>query len=254
MKPPSDAMQPASTTDALLAAARSAAPASAMPAGTSPLLGVLRRELLLTLRRRSEVATVLVFFVMVASLFPLAIGPEPQRLRAIGPGVLWVGALLSTLLGLPRMFGEDFADGTLEQMVLSPTPFAWLVVGKIVAHWLVAGLPLVLLAPLLGLQFGLAPQALGLLVVALLLGTPLLSLVGAIGAALTLGARGGGALLALLLLPLYVPALVFGAGALTAQAAGLDYSGYLALLGAMLVAAVFLAPPAAAAAVRIAIE
>ncbi len=236
------------------AGARASRSAAGEPRRASALLGMLRRELLLTLRRRSEVATVLVFFVMVASLFPLAIGPEPARLRAIGPGVLWVGALLSTLLGLPRMFGDDYADGTLEQMLLSPTPFAWLVGGKIIAHWLVAGLPLVLLAPVLGLQFGLPPAALALLVGALLLGTPLLSLIGAIGAALTLGTRGGGALLALLLLPLYVPALVFGAGALAAQASGLDYSGYLSLLGAMLVVAMFLAPPAAAAAVRIAIE
>ncbi len=220
----------------------------------STLFAMLRRELLLALRRRSDVATALAFFVIVASLFPLAIGPEPQRLRQIGPGVLWVGALLSTLLGLHRMFGDDFADGTLEQMLLSPTPLAWLIGGKIAAHWLVAGLPLVLLAPLLGLQFALPGPALALLTVALLLGTPLLSLVGAIGAALTLGARGGGALLALLVLPLYVPALVFGAGALTAQATGLDYTGHLALLGAMLVMALFLAPLATAAAVRIALE
>ncbi len=228
--------------------------ADAEPRATSAMLAMLRRELLLTLRRRSEIATVLMFFVIVASLFPLAIGPEPQRLRAIGPGVLWVGALLSTLLGLHRMFAEDYADGTLEQLALSPTPLAWLVAGKIVAHWLVAGLPLVLLAPALGLQYGMPPAALALLVAALLLGTPLLSLIGSIGAALTLGARGGGALLALLLLPLYVPALVFGSGALTAQASGLDSSGHLALLGAMLVVAAFLAPMASAAAIRIAIE
>ncbi len=254
MKPLTEAIPPSAAQPSRFGRVDAADRAEPLPRRASPLLGMLRREWLLTMRRRSEVATMLVFFMLVASLFPLAIGPEPERLRVIGPGVLWVGALLSTLLGLPRMFGDDFADGTLEQMVLSPTPFAWLVAGKIVAHWLVAGLPLVVLAPLLGLQFGMDPRALGLLVVALLLGTPLLSLLGAIGAALTLGARGGGALLALLLLPLYVPALVFGAGALTAQAAGLDYTGYLALLGAMLVVAMFLAPAAAAAAVRIAIE
>jgi heme exporter protein B len=254
MKPWTEAIPRSAAQPSRFGSADAAEAGDPLARRASPLLGMLRREWLLTMRRRSEVATMLVFFVLVASLFPLAVGPEPGRLRAIGPGVLWVGALLSTLLGLPRMFGDDFADGTLEQMVLSPTPFAWLVAGKIVAHWLVAGLPLVLLAPLLGLQFGMDPRALGLLVAALLLGTPLLSLLGAIGAALTLGTRGGGALLALLLLPLYVPALVFGAGALTAQAAGLDYTGYLALLGAMLVVAMFLAPAAAAAAVRIAIE
>ncbi len=231
-----------------------AALAVAESAARSPLLAMLRRELLLAARRRSEIATALAFFVIVASLFPLAIGPEPKLLREIGPGVLWVGALLSTLLGLHRMFGDDHADGTLEQMLLSPTPLPWLIVGKIAAHWLVAGLPLVLLAPVLGLQFALSAPALALLTGALLLGTPLLSLIGAIGAALTLGARGGGALLALLVLPLYVPALVFGAGALSAQATGLDFTGHLALLGAMLLFAMFLAPLATAAAVRIALE
>ena len=218
------------------------------------LLAMLRRELQLAMRRRSEVLTALAFFVVVASLFPLAIGPEPELLRRIGPGVLWVGALLSTLLGLHRMFADDYADGTLEQMALSPLPFAWLTAAKIAAHWLVCGLPLVLLAPLLGLQFALDAPALALLTAGLLIGTPLLSLLGAIGAALTLGSRGGGALLALLVLPLYVPALVFGAGALSAQAAGLHFGSHLALLGAMLALAVFFAPLATAMAVRIALE
>lgn len=218
------------------------------------LLAMLRRELQLAMRRRGEVLTALCFFVVTASLFPLAVGPEPDLLRRIGPGVLWVAALLSTLLGLHRLFADDYADGTLEQMALSPLPFAWLAAAKIAAHWLVCGLPLVLLAPLLGLQFALDAPALGLLTVGLLIGTPLLSLLGAIGAALTLGARGGGALLALLVLPLYVPALVFGSGALAAQAAGLEFGSHLALLGAMLALALFLAPLATAAAVRIALE
>lgn len=216
--------------------------------------GMLQRELRLAMRRRGELLTILTFFVVAASLFPLAIGPEPARLQRIGPGVLWVAALLSTLLGLPRMFAEDYGDGTLEQMALSPVPFAWLAAAKIAAHWLVTGLPLVLLAPMLGLQFALDASALGLLTLGLLLGTPLLSLLGAIGAALTLGARGGSALLALLVLPLYVPALVFGAGAVSAQAAGLEYGSYLALLGALLALAVFFAPLATALAVRIALE
>ena len=215
---------------------------------------MLAREIMLAMRRRSDVLTALVFFVVVASLFPLAIGPEPALLRRIGPGVLWVGALLSTLLGLHRLFADDHADGTLEQLVLSPTPFAWLVAGKILAHWLLAGLPLVILAPVLGLQFALGRDALAVLTLGLLIGTPVLSLIGAIGAALTLGLRGGGALLALLVLPLYVPALVFGAGSVQAQVDGLDWAGHLALLGAMLAAAAFLAPLATAAAVRISVE
>ena len=155
----------------------------------------LRRDLLLVMRRKSEVLTALFFFVIVSSLFPLGIGPEPALLRKIAPGVLWVGALLATMLGLQRMFAADHADGTLEQMALSPTPLVWLVAGKIAAHWLVSGLPLVLIAPVLGLQFDLDTGALGVLMLALLLGTPLLSLIGAIGAALTLGVRGGGVLL-----------------------------------------------------------
>jgi heme exporter protein B len=214
----------------------------------------LRRDLLLAARRRTEVLTALFFFVVVTSLFPLAIGPEPALLARIGPGVLWVAALLATLLGLPRLFAADHADGTLEQMALAPQAFAAQVGGKIAAHWLLCGLPLVLLSPLLGVQFGLAPDALGILVVSLLVGTPVLSLVGAIGAALTLGLRGGGALLSLLVLPLFIPALVFGAGAVEAHSAGLGARGHLLLLGAMLSLALFLAPWATTAALRIALE
>jgi len=213
-----------------------------------------RRDLLLALRRQSEVLTALFFFVIVCSLFPLGIGPEPALLRKIAPGVLWVAALLATLLGLPRLFAADHQDGTLEQMALSPSSLGLLVAGKVLAHWLVSGLPLVLLAPVLGIQFDLAPDALLVLVIALLLGTPLLSLIGAIGAALTLGVRGGGVLLALLVLPLYVPALIFGAGAVEAHIAGMAYAGHLSLLGAMLAVAVFFAPWATTAALRIALE
>jgi len=190
----------------------------------------------------------------VSSLFPLGIGPEPALLRKIGPGVLWVGALLATMLGLQRMFAADHADGTLEQMALSPRSFTLQVLGKVAAHWLLCGLPLVVLAPLLGLQFDLDADTLGVLALSLLIGTPLLSLIGAIGAALTLGVRGGGALLALLVLPLFVPALVFGAGAVEAQAAGLGVQGHLSLLGAMLALALFFAPWALAAALRIALD
>lgn len=215
---------------------------------------IVRRDLLLAMRRKSEVLTALFFFVIVVSLFPLGIGPEPALLRKIAPGILWVAALLSTMLSLNRLFATDHADGTLEQLVLSPTPLGLLVAGKILAHWLVSGLPLVLLAPVLGLQFDLDPSALGILIVALLLGTPLLSLIGAIGAALTLGVRGGGVLLSLLVLPLYVPALIFGAGAVEAHISGLGATGHLSLLAALLALAAFFAPWATTAALRIALE
>jgi heme exporter protein B len=215
---------------------------------------IVRRDVLLALRRKSEVLTTLFFFVVVVSMFPLGIGPEPELLKKIAPGVLWVAALLSTLLGLPRLFAADYLDGTLEQMALAPSSLAVLVAGKITAHWLLCGLPLVLLAPLLGLQFGLNGAVLGILSFSLLLGTPLLSLIGATGAALTLGVRGGGVLLALLVLPLYIPALVFGAGAVEAQSAGLSVEGHLSLLAALLALASFFAPWATTAALRVAVE
>lgn len=218
------------------------------------VLAIIRRDLLLALRRKSEVLTVLFFFMIVVSLFPLGIGPESALLKKIAPGILWVAALLATMLGLARLFAPDHADGTLEQVVLAPAPLGLLVTGKIVAHWISTGLPLVLLAPVLGLQFGLDADALGILVVALLLGTPLLSLIGAIGAALTLGVRGGGVLLSLLVLPLYVPALIFGAGAVEAHISGLGAGGHLSLLAALLALAAFFAPWATTAALRIALE
>lgn len=220
----------------------------------SAILAVLQRDLLVVVRRKSEVLTALFFFVIVSSLFPLGIGPEPGLLRKIAPGVLWVGALLATMLALQRMFAADHADGTLEQMAISPSPLVGLVVGKIAAHWLVSGLPLVLMAPVLGLQFDLDAGALGVLMLALLLGTPVLSLVGAIGAALTLGVRGGGVLLSLLVLPLFVPVLIFGAGAVESHIAGLGAGGHLSLLAALLALSVFFAPWAATAALRIALE
>lgn len=218
------------------------------------VLAILQRDLLVVMRRKSEVLAALFFFVIVSSLFPLGIGPEPSLLRKIAPGVLWVGALLATMLGLHRMFAADLADGTLEQMAISPTPLVALVMGKIVAHWLVSGLPLVLVAPVLGLQFDLDGGALGVLMLALLLGTPVLSLIGAIGAALTLGVRGGGVLLSLLVLPLFVPVLIFGAGAVESYVAGMGAGGHLSLLAALLALAVFFAPWAATAALRITLE
>ena len=226
----------------------------AAPREGSPVLAVLQRDLLLAVRRKGEVLTALFFFVIVSSLFPLGIGPEPALLRKIGPGVLWVGALLATMLGLQRMFASDHADGTLEQMVLSSAPLPLLVAGKIAAHWLVCGLPVVLLAPVLGLQFDLDAASLATLTLGLLIGTPVLSLLGAIGAALTLGVRGGGVLLSLLVLPLYIPTLIFGAGAVQAQLSGLDPGGHLSLLGALLALSLFIAPWATTAALRISLE
>ncbi len=222
-------------------------------AGTG-LRWALARDLRVALRSRAELGVQLLFYVIVVSLFPLALAPEPTLLHNLGPGVLWVAALLASLLSLPRLFASDFADGTLEQIALSPHPLPALVSGKMLAHWLTTGLPVVLLTPLLGLQYGLAPEVLAVTMIALLLGTPILSLLGAIGAALTLGTRGGGSLLALLVLPLYVPVLIFGAGAADALRAGLTVSPHLSLLGAGLLIALVGTPFATAAAVRIALD
>jgi heme exporter protein B len=212
------------------------------------------RDLRIALRHPGETLLVVAFFVLVASLFPLGIGAEPQVLARIGAGVIWVCALLAAFLSLPGLFAADHGDGTLEQMVLSPHPaLAWSS-GKIAAHWVASGVPLTLLSPLLGLQYGLAPDTLGVLAAALALGTPVLSLLGAACAALTLGARSGGMLLALIALPLFVPVLVFGAGAAEAQAAGLAATPHLSILAAALVVAVFAVPPAVVLAVRIALE
>ena len=215
---------------------------------------LVMRDLRLALRRKSEVLSAMFFFVVVAALFPLAIGPEPAMLRQIGPGVLWVGALLASMLALARLFEVDHRDGALEQMLLSPHPLWLLVLGKITAHWLLCGLPLVILAPVLGLQFNLSPDALSVLCLSLLLGTPVLSCVGAIGAALTLGLRGGGVLISLLVLPLYVPVLVFGAGAVQALDSGLGAQAHVSILLALLLPALFFSPWACSAALRIALE
>lgn len=218
------------------------------------LTTIIRRDLLLAYRRRSDVLTTLFFFVIVVSLFPLGVGPEMKTLRLIAPGVVWVAALLASMLSLNRLFAADHQDGTLEQMLLAPQPLALIVLGKIVAHWLVSGLPLALMAPVLGMQFDLPPEALAILFFALLLGTPILSLIGAIGAALTLGLRGGGVLLSLLVLPLYIPALIFGAGAVEAYIAGVSPEGHLSLLGALLILTGLTAPWVTAVALRIAME
>ncbi len=181
---------------------------------------VFRRDLLLAARKPADVATPLVFFAIVVSLFPLGVGPEPAVLRTLAPGVLWVAALLATMLSLNRLFAADYTDGTLEQLALSPQPLTALVLAKVMAHWVTTGLPLLLLSPLLAIQLYLPTDAFGTLLLALLLGTPVLSLIGSIGAGLTLGLRGGGVLLSLLVLPLYTPILIFGAGAVTATCDG----------------------------------
>jgi heme exporter protein B len=220
----------------------------------SVMLALLRREFSVALRQKGEVLTPLVFFVVIASLFPLGVGPESALLLRMAPGVLWVSALLAAMLSLQRLFATDYADGSLEQMALSSTPLGLLVVAKALSHFLLSGLPLVLMAPVLGLQFGLEPRALGILMLTLLLGTPTLSLIGSVGAALTLGVRGAGVLLSLLILPLYIPVLIFGAGAVEADAAGLGFSGHLSLLAALLVLSVFFAPLATTTALRISLE
>jgi len=215
---------------------------------------VIYRDLLLATRRWADVLTALVFFVIVVSLFPLGVGPEPNLLRTIAPGVIWVAALLASMLSLTRMFSADYADGTLEQMLLSAAPLGMIVAAKVAAHWLVTGLLVVLIAPLLALQFDLPQQLLATLTLSLLLGTPVLSMIGAIGAALTLGLRGGGALLSLLVLPLYVPVLIIGASTVDMAAAGLGTEAHFLLLAALLVVAAAFAPWAAAAALRISAE
>ena len=215
------------------------------------ILGIIRRDLLLAMRRRSDVLTTLFFFIIVVSLFPLGVGPESNMLRMMASGIVWVAALLASMLSLSRMFSGDYADGTLEQMLLSPVSLSALVLGKTIAHWLVTGVPLVLMAPVLGIQYDLSAEALVVLALPLLLGTPVLSLIGAIGAALTLGLRGGGMLVSILVLPLYIPVLIFGAGAVEASNAGMGFEAHFSLLGAFLLVSGVFSPWAAAASLRI---
>jgi heme exporter protein B len=224
------------------------------PSMSEALRGVVRRDLLLAMRHRSDVAMSVFFVVIVASLFPLGVGPEPAVLRTIASGVLWVTALLACLLSLGRLFTADYLDGVLEQTLLIPQPLAVLVVGKVFTHWVISGLPVVLLSPLLGLQFGLSGESLGVLTLSLLLGTPTLSMIGAIGAALTLGLRGSGLLVALLVLPLFIPVLIFGAGAVSNSLAGIGSEANLSLLGACFLLSFAFAPWATAVALRIALD
>jgi heme exporter protein B len=218
------------------------------------LLTVIRRDLLLAARRRGDWLTSQFFFIMVASMFPLGIGPDPVTLKMIGPGVVWVSALLASLLSLPRLLAEDYRDGSLEQMLLTPQPPVLLALGKALAHWLIYCIPLLVISPILGIQFALPAEAIAILMLSLLIGTPILSLLGSVGAALTLGLRGSGVLLTLLILPLYVPVLIFGAGAVDATLAGTGAESHLSLLGAILVLTLLVAPWIAAMALRVSIE
>lgn len=215
---------------------------------------IVRRELRLALRNRTELINPLWFFLIVMALFPLGIGPEPQLLGRIAPGVIWVAALLACLLSLERLFADDFADGTLEQLLLLPLPLPLTVLGKVCAHWLVTGLPLLLISPLAALFFSLDAATWWAMALTLLLGTPTLSLLGAIGAGLTVGLRKGGVLIGLLLLPWFIPVLIFATAAIDSAAQGLPIAGYLAILAALLVGSAMLAPFAAAAALRIGLQ
>lgn len=215
---------------------------------------IVWRDLMLAWRRRSDMLSTVFFFVIVVSLFPLGIGPETQLLRSIAPGVVWVAALLASMLSLGRLFANDYQDGTLEQLLLTPQPLYLVVIGKVLAHWIIAEIPLVLIAPLVGVQFDLSRDTLLILFVSLLVGTPILSLIGAVGAALTLGLRGGGVLISILILPLYIPALIFGAGAVEASIIGVAAAPHLYLLGAFAVISLLFAPWAASAALRISLE
>lgn len=220
----------------------------------SVLYKILARDIKVALRRQSDVMAVFFFFIIAASLFPLGSGADPKLLSAMAPSVLWVTALLSCMLSLSRMYASDYADGTLEQMMLSNQPTVLIVLMKILAHWMLSGLPLVFVAPLIGLQFNLSGAQLQILALSLLMGTLALSLIGSIGAALTLGIRGTGVLIAILVLPLYIPVLVFGAGAVNAVSIGMSPNGALSLLGAVLTMALVFAPLASAAALKIALE
>jgi heme exporter protein B len=215
---------------------------------------LLKRDLLLAFRHRGELANPLLFFLMIVTLFPLGVSPAPELLSRIAPGVIWIAALLAALFSLESLFRSDFDDGALEQMLLSPFPLPVLVLAKVLAHWLVSGLPMLLLAPLLGLLLAMPAASIAALETTLAIGTPLLSLIGAIGVALTVGLRRGGVLLTLLIMPLYIPVLIFATNAVTAAAAGMPIAGQLYFLASLLVLALSLAPLAIAAALRISVS
>jgi len=224
------------------------------PSLIKAMRAVMRREMTVALRRSSDVLTPWIFFVIVITLFPLGVGPEANTLRIIAPGIVWVAALLASTLALDHLFAGDYADGSLEQLAMAPHPLTLLVLAKVTSHWLLSGLPLVLLAPLLALQLGLSAEVTSTLVLVLLLGTPILSLLGAVGAALTVGLRGGGVLVSLLVLPLYTPVLIFGAGAVTAVVGGFSAEAHVSILSALLAVSVTFCPWATAAALRVSLD
>jgi heme exporter protein B len=219
----------------------------------SGFINLVVRDLRLAWRKPVDAWLPVIFFSVAASLFPLGVGPEPQVLKQIGGGVVWVCALLSAMMALGTLFASDYADGSLEQMLLSDHSLIMVAAAKALVHWMVTGLPLVLVGPVLGLLFGIDSNTLLVLTVSLLLGTPVLSLIGSVGAALTLGLQGGSALLLLLVLPLCIPVLIFGAGAVSSVDAGMSPSGHLSLLGAMVLMSLLCAPPATAAALRLSV-
>lgn len=218
------------------------------------MLTVIRRELLGAFRRKSDSLNPIWFILIVITLFPLALGPQPALLTRVAPGVLWVAALLGSLLSLERLFRDDYLDGSLEQLMLCGQPLSLVVLAKVSAHWLLTGLPVVLLSPLLAVLLSMGADVYKATALTLLLGTPVLSLIGAIGVALTVGLRRGGVLLSLLVLPLYIPVLIFATSAIEAAAGGLPYTSHLAIMGAILVTSITLVPFAAAAALRVSIQ
>jgi len=224
------------------------------PSTLSFCLRLCRRQLVLAVRRPIEIGNPLLFFAMVVALFPLGLGPAPDKLATFGPGILWIIALLSNLLTSDSVFRSDFDDGSLEQLLLSPQPLYLSVLAYIGAHWLITGLLLALVSPVFALMLNLPGEAIGALFVSLLLGTAVLSLVGGIGAALTVGLKRGGMLISLLILPLYMPVLIFGSAAVQAAVTGSPVGPYLAILGAMLSLAIALAPIAMAAGLRISVD
>lgn len=215
---------------------------------------LMKRDLQLAYRRRGELATPVIFFIIVTSLFPLALGSEPALLRRLAPGIIWVAALLANLIGQDSLFKGDYEDGSLEQILLSSAPLEWLALLRVFTHWLVTGLPLVILSALMGLLLNYPLDSLGVLAGSLLLGTPVLSFLGAVGAALTVGLRRSGMLLPILVLPLAVPVLIFGAAAAQRAALGEPIAAPLYFLGAMLVLAITLAPFAVAGGLRVSLE
>lgn len=218
------------------------------------LIQIIRRELLIAYRRQADIFNPLWFFIIVITLFPLGVGPEPNLLARIAPGIIWVAALLAALLSMERLFRDDYLDGSLEQMLLMPSPLSVAAFAKMIAHWLLTGLPLILISPLLAILLSLNWHTWIAVLLTLLIGTPTLSFLGAIGMALTVGLRKGGVLLSLLILPLYIPVLIFATSAIEAASLGMAYDGQLAIMGAMLVGSLTLAPFAVAASLRISVN